>query len=152
MADRAGKRGDAREIFIQRVRHWTRERLLRPVGETNPGTGKHRVYKEIATKEALILEAMTIRGMPIATQRFIIGVIRQELGQRAREKSDADFWLVIDTWGDHSHPYFWPPLLSPSQKDDDPKINKLADSTLAFNLTRLFAQIVPEQSTGGESG
>jgi hypothetical protein len=62
------------------------------------------------------------------------------------------FWLVIDTWGDHSHPYFWPPLLSPSQKDDDPKINKLADSTLAFNLTRLFAQIVPEQSTGGESG
>jgi hypothetical protein len=151
MADQAGKRGDARETFIQRVRHWTRERLLRPVGETNPGTGKHRVYKEIATFEAVVLEQLTIRGMPIATQRFIIGVIRQELAQRVREKSSADFWLLIDTWGDHSHPYFWPPP-NASQKDDDPKINKLADSTLALNLTKIFAQIVREQSTGEKSG
>lgn len=138
MADRAGKRGDAKELFIQRVRHWTRERLLRPLGETNPGTGKHRLYSDAAFHEALILEAMTDRGIPIATQRLIIGVVRQErhLGRRVEEakKSGSKFFLMIDTWPNHSAPYF----------SDDPKINDLADSTLGINLIRLFA--VPPQA------
>jgi DNA-binding transcriptional MerR regulator len=132
MADRAGKSGDSKELFIQRVRHWTRERLLVPVGETNPGTGKHRVYRDAALYEALILEAMTDRGIPIATQRHIMGMIRA--GLREIVKSGAKSWLVIDTWPNHSAAYF----------SENPQFNNLADSTLGFNLTRLFA--VPPQA------
>ena len=33
---------------IERIRHWTREGLLTPVGERNPGTGHKRRYDEEA--------------------------------------------------------------------------------------------------------
>jgi DNA-binding transcriptional MerR regulator len=145
MADRAKKQGAAKEAFIQRMRHWTRERLLLPLGETNPGTGKHRLYRDTAIYDALILEAMTDRGIPIATQRLIIGTVRQErhLGRRVKEqeKSGAKFFLVIETLGNHSAPYF-------SDDLEDLK-DRIADSILIFDLVRLFAQI---KSTGEKSG
>lgn len=148
IADRSGKGGDRRETFIQRVRHWTRERLLRPIGETNPGTGNHRLYRDTAVYDALILDAMTDKGMPIATQRFIMGIVRQErdLGWRVKEKekSGLDFFLVIETIGNNNHPYFI---------DDLQKIvGRRFDDIVVFNLTRHFASIVPQQSIEETNG
>jgi DNA-binding transcriptional MerR regulator len=144
IADREGKRGAAKEAFIQRLRHWTRERLLFPLGETNPGTGKHRLYDDAVVYETRFLDAMTNLGISIATQRLIIGTIRQErhLGRRVKEaeKSGAQFWLVIETLGNHSNPYFSDDL------EKDLK-NRVTDSILLFDLIRFF-----RQSTGEKSG
>lgn len=44
---------------VDRVRNWTDEDLLMPLGEKNPGTGKHRIYPREAIAEALILSILT---------------------------------------------------------------------------------------------
>jgi hypothetical protein len=41
---------------ITRVRNWTKEGLLKPVGEANPGTGKAREYSKESLVDALLLD------------------------------------------------------------------------------------------------
>ncbi len=57
--------------LVERIRHWTREGLLRPVGERNPGTGKHRRYNNDAVLQAAILNAFTDAGMTTSTLRSL---------------------------------------------------------------------------------
>ena len=42
-----------------RVRNWTRENLLSPIGEKNPGTGKVRRYPPSALMDAAFLQVIT---------------------------------------------------------------------------------------------
>jgi hypothetical protein len=44
---------------IDRLRNWTKEGLLIPVGDKNPGTGRHRRYPESAVADALLLSVLT---------------------------------------------------------------------------------------------
>ncbi len=46
-------------IAGDRIRNWTREGLLEPVGEKNPGTGKVRRYPESALIDAALLQVIT---------------------------------------------------------------------------------------------
>jgi hypothetical protein len=48
-----------------RIRHWTRERLLVPVGVRNPGTGRHRHYDEWSVVDAALLNALADDGQVI---------------------------------------------------------------------------------------
>jgi hypothetical protein len=41
---------------ITRVRNWTKEGLLKPVGDANPGTGKAREYSKESLVDALLLD------------------------------------------------------------------------------------------------
>ena len=50
---------------IERIRHWTREGLLTPVGERNPGTGHKRRYDEEAVHTSLILNELAKWGVGI---------------------------------------------------------------------------------------
>jgi hypothetical protein len=54
-------RGPSEDMRVvgDRIRNWTREGLLEPVGEKNPGTGRSRQYPETALLDALILTAIT---------------------------------------------------------------------------------------------
>ena len=146
IADQVVQQGPSRETFIERVHYWTRERLISPVGKRNPGTGRHRVYPGSVIQDAVVLNAMADAGIPIAAQRLIMGTVRAErhLGWRVKEeaKSGINFFLVIETYGNHSTPYF--------KEAPEFKINDLADRTIVFNLTRLFAAVQDE--TGGTNG
>jgi DNA-binding transcriptional MerR regulator len=152
MAERAARRGTSKEAFVQRVRHWTRERLLFPLGETNPGVGKHRLYDDAAVQQALILDEMTDTGIPIAKQREIMKVVRMDLEQRMgglgpRAKKRLDLLLVIERFPEgekfpegpvvnfHNGPY---------------RTHPDAVRTITFNLTKLFA--VLQNETGGARG
>ena len=44
---------------IDRLRNWTKEGLLLPLGEKNPGTGRHRYYPHWAVADALLLTVLT---------------------------------------------------------------------------------------------
>ncbi|MCK1317135.1 hypothetical protein [Bradyrhizobium sp. 23] len=44
---------------VYRIQNWTEEGLLTPVGDRNPGTGKHRSYPEGALADALVLSILT---------------------------------------------------------------------------------------------
>jgi hypothetical protein len=55
-----------------RIRNWTKEGLLIPLGEKNPGTGRSRLYPEAAMLEAMVLRELTeaIGLQPLKTRFF----------------------------------------------------------------------------------
>jgi hypothetical protein len=147
IAERTGHGASNR--FIERLHYWTRERLLVPMGKRNPGTGKRRVYADSAVHDAVILNAMMEAAVPVAAQRLMMGVVRQErdLGRRVKEaESGIYFFLGIATFqGGHSTPYF--------HEGPDFVVEGGAERTTVFNLSRLFASVLPPQSeTGATSG
>ena len=152
IADRVVKQGPSRETFIERVHYWTRERLISPVGKRNPGTGKHRLYDSSVVLDTVILNAMADVGIPIAAQRTIIGIVRQERHLGWRVKEAKNFYLVVEG-GSAPHAYFWPPLgFMPPPDNPNPSftVNEHADSSIVFNLTRLFS--VLQNETGETNG
>jgi DNA-binding transcriptional MerR regulator len=135
MADRAAKRGADRTTFIERVRHWTRERLLKPLGQRHPGRGRHRAYSDSALEDALLLNAMTNLGIQIEIQRTALLLAHDaKKDWREKAKQGVDVFLEIDVMPDgqifpHSHNRNW--------------INPAAEYAIIFNLTRVFAPLVP---------
>jgi hypothetical protein len=56
---------------VQRIRHWTRERVLFPVDLQHAGAGKHRRYAVDAICDAAILHVLTAFGLPVSGSRML---------------------------------------------------------------------------------
>jgi DNA-binding transcriptional MerR regulator len=133
MAERLDKRGAAKAAFIERVHHWTRERLLKPAGKRNPGTGRHRVYAESVLEDVKILNKMADMGFPIGEQRKNLTDARDKKAEwRAKAKPGVSLFLEIAVLPDgrrfrhlHEGTAFTP--------------NGAAEAAVIFNLSRLFA-------------
>jgi hypothetical protein len=69
---------------IERIRHWTRERLLLPVDQHHAGTGKHRRYAAESIYDAAILTVVANAGLPIVTQGYLRSAL--PLARRALRK------------------------------------------------------------------
>jgi hypothetical protein len=59
IAERIRRPHEDMRIAGDRIRNWTREGLLEPVGEKNPGTGKVRRYPDSALIDAALLQVIT---------------------------------------------------------------------------------------------
>lgn len=133
-------------LFFERVHYWTREGLLVPIGEVNPGTGRRRFYPKTAFQEALILDAIT-DIVPVEEQRHVMKVWRQHRQRRQRPdlwprmKESPDLLLLIETFRGKSKPYF-----HEGPYTTHPDIERV----IVFNLTKLFANLQDE--TGGARG
>ena len=55
-----------RETAIAKLRHWTREGLLGPIGPRHAGTGNHMAYSPDALYEAAVLDVLTSAGISVA--------------------------------------------------------------------------------------
>ncbi|MDR3485257.1 MAG: MerR family transcriptional regulator [Bradyrhizobium sp.] len=82
IADRITAPGADKAVIVERLQHWTRERLLTPIGERNPGTGRRRLYDDSALDVAAILNALANQGLHIGKQRHLMMV--HLLAERAR--------------------------------------------------------------------
>ena len=61
--------------LFERIRHWTREGLLEPAGEKNPGTGRARFYDETAFRKARVLNSLTECGFTVRHLRAVINFL-----------------------------------------------------------------------------
>jgi len=61
----------AERLIFERVRHWTREGLLSPVGEKNPGTGRSRLYDDSMVRKARALNSLTECGVTLRNLHVI---------------------------------------------------------------------------------
>jgi DNA-binding transcriptional MerR regulator len=145
IADRVVKQGPSREMFIERVHYWTRERLISPIGKRNPGTGKHRRYASSVVQDTVILNAMADVGIPIAKQHEIMKVVRRDLEQRMQPwaKERPDLHLVIEK-------FTGLPQYKINFHDGPYTTHPDAEITIVFNLTRLFS--VLQNETGRTNG
>jgi DNA-binding transcriptional MerR regulator len=137
IAERIAKPGASKAALIERIRHWTRERLISPIGKRSPGTGRHRVYDESVLEDAVVLNAMADMGLQVGLQRTVLKLVRHEkTAWREKAKRGVSLFLEIDTLPDgqrfpHLHEGAW---VSPD-----------AEHAIVFNLTRLFAGLSLER-------
>jgi hypothetical protein len=59
----AGRLGRPDSLTAERIKHWVRMKLLRPLGHRNPGTGRHLLFNEFALVDALVLQSLADHGI-----------------------------------------------------------------------------------------
>src|SRR5690242_8780479 len=95
IAERVQRPGEDLGAVVDRLRNWTKEGLLEPIGERNPGTGRKRLYPEQTIIDAALLTVLTEAvGMPAVRTRSFPQVF-----EHAREfvsrKPTGHLYLVI---------------------------------------------------------
>jgi DNA-binding transcriptional MerR regulator len=87
IADRLASSSEGARLLFERIRHWSREGLLSPAGQKNPGTGRSRLYDESAARKARALNSLTECGITIRELRvaseFLDSVANQWLTKPA---------------------------------------------------------------------
>jgi DNA-binding transcriptional MerR regulator len=61
--------------IIERIRHWTREGLIRVEGNLHEGTGRHRRYHPDAAYDVIVLDALARAGVSVATLRYAVDAL-----------------------------------------------------------------------------
>jgi hypothetical protein len=89
----------------ERIRHWTREGLIKPIGEKNPGTGHHRQYDEGVLADVAILDALAGLGAQVRDQHAVLLRARELIEEQGTEeisaftKAGSIFYLSITNVG-----------------------------------------------------
>jgi hypothetical protein len=128
------------EAASERIRHWTRERLLVPVDQHHAGPGRHRQYSGQASYDAAVLTALANVGLQLVSRPYIqtaLGQARAVLQEWQKGKSSGDklpaFFLVI------SHRTGREPTVSVHERVVKP--DETAEIVLALNLSQLFSAV-----------
>lgn len=138
IVERIAKPGQDRTALNERVRHWTRERLLSPLGKRNPGTGRHRLYPDWTLEDAALLNAMADMGLQIATMRIAVAVASQNRTEwgKAKTTGGRTFFLQID------FPTSGKPKPRLHHGDSGEAFRGFGyEKSLVFNLTELFSRL-----------
>jgi hypothetical protein len=127
----------------ERIRHWTKIGLLRPIRQHRSGTGRHRRYSPEACFEAAILNALASVGLELVSRSYVQNALSQsrEALRKWHKASDLGrelplFFLVIledmtRTGGE--------PTVSISEGAI--KIDPAAETMIVVNLSRLFSHV-----------
>jgi hypothetical protein len=78
IADRLSALAPDIPASIERLRHWTREKLIVPVDQQHAGTGKHRRYAEGRNEyDGAILHALADAGMHVVSRPYVQAALDQ---------------------------------------------------------------------------
>ena len=84
--------------LIERIRHWTREGLIQPIGSKHPGTGRHREYENLVLLEVSVLEALAGLGLKVGQQQTALKLLK------ARMKDGyGDGYEAVKSWIEKGH-------------------------------------------------
>ena len=131
------------ETTVQRIRHWTRERMMLPVGALHGGTGKHRLYAADNVYSAAILHVFTAFGLNISTVRILVeGLTLARLKAPTWKKKRGPLYLTV-WWRSPSRAKCWvdeeePKLEDLKVRDEEPKPS---DLMLVIDLAQLWGRI-----------
>jgi hypothetical protein len=125
----------------ERVRAWTSEGLLTPIGDRNPGSGKHRTYDESSAFDAAILSRLADFGLPIGRQRYFLMVLlcAESAKELWRQKSSKTLYLEIahfiepDVDGGH-----YTVFLHEGKRN---LFHPRSDGSYIVDISRLFARV-----------
>jgi hypothetical protein len=89
LVERANPGNEAeRELWLRRVRYWSAQGVLKPIGEQHGGSGRHRRYD---TEETYLAAVLLRLERPIGAVSAIADFIREALSGSAR---------FIDAWAE----------------------------------------------------
>jgi hypothetical protein len=139
IAERIRKPDEDLGVVIDRLKNWVKEGLLQPVGEKNPGTGRHRRFPKSTLIDALVLHVLADQiGMQAVKARKFKTVFTQTRGWF--EKPSAERFLAFGLSADGravdiglSHAEGLAKLLTSSPHE----------SHVVINLHQLFQRLEP---------
>jgi DNA-binding transcriptional MerR regulator len=83
-------------VLVERIRHWTREGLITPIGEKNPGTGQHREYHEDVLPDVALLNILADTGIQVSVLHHILNYVHNAKSQTRRpSKENLDYIICI---------------------------------------------------------
>jgi hypothetical protein len=154
LAEKISPPGADLAAAIARIHHWTRENLLTPLGERNPGRGRVRYYGEEAIVPAKILNALADFGVGIGIMGPAIAQTALTLGEHAsaqlegyREKGTTAYLCVNKgvtlgtavTLQEQQDIILIQPSGKKVQLQVGPPMFQAADAMLVINLSKLLA-------------
>ncbi|WP_439399339.1 MerR family transcriptional regulator [Bradyrhizobium sp. PMVTL-01] len=127
---------------ITRIRNWTKEGLLTPEGELNPGTGRARLYSAASVENAVLLQFLTdAAGMKAVAVAPQLEDARKELeaARKHLKKLGAEpfFLIMTRSLGDRE----WQMVSSPRSKIPLMLEQRSADAYSMIDLGRLIDRI-----------
>jgi DNA-binding transcriptional MerR regulator len=129
---------------VQRIRHWTREQMMLPVGELHSGPGKHRRYAADAVYDAAILHVLTSAGFSVSSHRDLVDSLTQARFEIAKWKSAKEkpqrLDLIISRMATGEATLG---VYKEGEEVSDHRDFKVADvvMTVRVDLRKLFAQV-----------
>ncbi|MGB9389009.1 MAG: hypothetical protein WCB70_03295 [Xanthobacteraceae bacterium] len=70
---------ESKPALSERIRHWTREGLIQPIGLKHPGTGRHREYENFVLLEISVLEALAGLGLKVGQQQAALKLLKERM-------------------------------------------------------------------------
>jgi hypothetical protein len=140
------KRPDAdAAAVIERLRSWTADGLIEPIGELNPGTGRRRLYDDATAFDAGILNALADLGLQAGRYSAVVLLLAErakEVWAKRHDSPKALFLEVADFGPDELGRDRAVFLHEGSKKGHHGNwIHPRADASLVVNLIRLFGRI-----------
>jgi hypothetical protein len=91
IARRIQRPGEDLRVAIDRLRHWTKAGLLKPIGDAHPGTGRPKQYSKQAAVRATIVQALSdATGGQAVYLEYLIDKVEAEL-RKSKGKRDRIF-------------------------------------------------------------
>jgi DNA-binding transcriptional MerR regulator len=123
----------------ERIRHWTREGLLLPTGDRNPGVGRHRRYEAAAAIDAAVLNAIADQGIQLVGRDLLLALGQARLAEsnwQAKIAKGIHYFLQIAVIRDRSK-------YRRVAEVYEGKVPQLPDAEVAIivNLTHIFARL-----------
>jgi hypothetical protein len=95
LAQRIARPSDKLELVADRIRNWTKDGLLDPTGDKNPGTGRARSYPEKALIEAMVLlELMDCLGIQPIKARHYVGWFKTAKSALERNVQQKEYLVL----------------------------------------------------------
>lgn len=144
LADLILKPGGDRNAVIARIRHWTREGLLKTTGNQRPGTGRPRNYESNFTPyTAALLNVLADQGLQVSFMHTILAEVI-----KFHRSAVVDGWLEIARFPDGGQAVFLHDLPRPIKRWEGPEddaypivLNKDAEVCIVLNLAEIHTNV-----------
>jgi len=143
-------------VLVERIRHWTREGLIKPIGEKNPGTGRHRKYEHTVLVDVAVLNALAGLGIQVGMQlrlvQLVRGLIEEGIIERWLNENGGVVYLEISNPGVDSGAIRNLHARVERRKGELLHFLKFepsfGDATILINLSRIVQKIGIQNTTG----
>jgi DNA-binding transcriptional MerR regulator len=140
----------------ERIRHWTREGLVHPIGEKNPGTGRHRLYEESVLVDVAILNALAGLGVQVRNLNEVLDraneLIKEEAKHPKEIREAERIYLVISYTPDFDKSTISVEIALPRAGRKNRRkglhwicAEPFAVASLYINITRIYKTIAAEK-------
>jgi hypothetical protein len=153
IARRVRRDGEDIDVVLNRLRNWTKEGLLPPLGDKHPGAGKSRFYPQYAAVDAAVIGALAAAGVPAVragsasgAYSIVLSLARSAYYRefKTREAASETMFLIVfnadgavyDAAADHAAV-----TCAPNGRVNVPLTAVDSDVTIFINLSNLFRRI-----------